>query len=119
MSHTLKRLTPTAPHKLIFAFKAKGLDQDPDTTQSEANSAQVNQGIQVLLVVLHTVLQVLRMGVTHGVMHGVTGVMCENSIFQGLHSSYMVIQLRKTIRKTIPKHINRKQSPFSLTNFDW
>ena len=43
VSHTLKRLTPTAPQTNNFANLAKTRYQDPDTTQSEANSAQFNK----------------------------------------------------------------------------
>ena len=32
-SHTLKRLTPTAPHKSILPSKPNKNDQDPGTTQ--------------------------------------------------------------------------------------
>ena len=33
VSHTLKRLTPTAPPQVNLAYKAKVQDQDPGTTQ--------------------------------------------------------------------------------------
>ena len=53
MSHTLKRLTPTAPQQVNFASKAKVLDQDPDTTQSEANSAQFKPGYATMTCYTH------------------------------------------------------------------
>ena len=62
MSHTLKRLTPTAPQQVNFAIKAKVLDQDPDTTQSEANSAQFKPGYA--MTTLHT-LHTLHVRYTH------------------------------------------------------